>query len=70
MQDLERNDGSEEKPYYMSKDLLRVLNKENKSSRPSSPDNKWQNDNYVTPNDDGRSQINIEDVDEEEIVPL
>ncbi len=29
--DLERNDGSAEKPYYMSKELMRILGKKNAS---------------------------------------
>ena len=33
MEDLERNDGSAEKPYYMSKGLKKVLNKKNKSPK-------------------------------------
>ncbi|XP_072304275.1 choline transporter-like protein 4 [Eucyclogobius newberryi] len=30
LEDLERNDGSQEKPYFMSKNLLKILNKKNK----------------------------------------
>jgi len=30
VEDLERNDGSEEKPYYMPKGLLKLLGKKNK----------------------------------------
>uniref|UniRef100_A0A4W4GGX9 Choline transporter-like protein n=1 Tax=Electrophorus electricus TaxID=8005 RepID=A0A4W4GGX9_ELEEL len=30
LEDLERNDGSAEKPYYMSKSLMKILNKKNK----------------------------------------
>lgn len=30
LEDCERNDGSAEKPYFMSKDLMRILNKKNK----------------------------------------
>ena len=30
VEDLERNDGSEEKPYFMSKGLMSVLGKKNK----------------------------------------
>ena len=30
VEDLERNDGSMEKPYYMSKDLMGLLGKTNK----------------------------------------
>ncbi|XP_067468661.1 choline transporter-like protein 4 [Thunnus thynnus] len=30
LEDLERNDGSEQKPYYMSKNLMKILNKSNK----------------------------------------
>ncbi|XP_032997584.1 choline transporter-like protein 4 [Lacerta agilis] len=30
LEDLERNDGSERKPYYMSKSLMNILNKKNK----------------------------------------
>ena len=36
-QDLERNDGSPEKPYYMSQDLMRIVKKKNQS-RPASPE--------------------------------
>ncbi|XP_037544765.1 choline transporter-like protein 2 [Nematolebias whitei] len=32
LEDLERNDGSEEKPYLMSEDLRKILNKKNKTS--------------------------------------
>ncbi|XP_034277341.1 choline transporter-like protein 4 [Pantherophis guttatus] len=31
LEDLERNDGSEEKPYFMSKSLMKILNKKNKA---------------------------------------
>lgn len=30
MEDSERNDGSAEKPYYMSKNLMSILGKKNK----------------------------------------
>ena len=30
MEDLERNDGSLEKPYYMTKDLRKIMGKKNK----------------------------------------
>lgn len=30
LEDCERNDGSSEKPYYMSKDLMKILDKSNK----------------------------------------
>lgn len=30
LEDLERNDGSQEKPYYMGKDLMKILGKKNK----------------------------------------
>ena len=30
LEDCERNDGSTEKPYFMSKDLMQILNKKNK----------------------------------------
>lgn len=30
VEDLERNDGSPEKPYFMSKNLMKILNKSNK----------------------------------------
>ncbi|KAK9405754.1 choline transporter-like 4 [Crotalus adamanteus] len=33
LEDLERNDGSEEKPYYMSKSLMKILNKKNKKPK-------------------------------------
>lgn len=29
LEDSERNDGSKEKPYFMSKDLMKILNKSN-----------------------------------------
>jgi choline transporter-like protein 2/4/5 len=29
VEDLERNDGSAEKPYYMSKTLMKIMNKKN-----------------------------------------
>ncbi|AWP21389.1 putative choline transporter-like protein 4 [Scophthalmus maximus] len=33
LEDLERNDGSEQKPYYMSKSLMKILNKSNKAPK-------------------------------------
>ncbi|CAL8292546.1 unnamed protein product [Merluccius merluccius] len=33
LEDLERNDGSQEKPYYMSKSLMKILNKSNKKPK-------------------------------------
>ncbi|KAG7324666.1 hypothetical protein KOW79_012682 [Hemibagrus wyckioides] len=33
LEDLERNDGSAEKPYYMSKNLMKILNKKNKQAK-------------------------------------
>ncbi|XP_061521098.1 choline transporter-like protein 4 isoform X1 [Phycodurus eques] len=33
LEDLERNDGSLEKPYFMSKNLMKILNKSNKSPK-------------------------------------
>ncbi|XP_015746412.1 choline transporter-like protein 4 [Python bivittatus] len=33
LEDLERNDGSQEKPYYMSKSLMKILNKKNKQAK-------------------------------------
>ncbi|XP_032829202.1 choline transporter-like protein 4 isoform X1 [Petromyzon marinus] len=33
LEDLERNDGSEEKPYFMPKSLLKILNKKNKAPK-------------------------------------
>nr|XP_039270354.1 choline transporter-like protein 2 [Styela clava] len=33
LEDLERNDGSEEKPYFMSKSLMKVLGKKNKKPK-------------------------------------
>jgi choline transporter-like protein 2/4/5 len=30
VEDLERNDGSQDKPYYMGKDLMNILGKKNK----------------------------------------
>nr|CAB3266288.1 choline transporter-like protein 5 [Phallusia mammillata] len=35
LEDLERNDGSEQKPYYMSKGLMKVLGKKNKKRKDS-----------------------------------
>ncbi|CAM5159465.1 unnamed protein product [Eretmochelys imbricata] len=32
LEDLERNDGSVEKPYYMSSSLMKLLNKKNKTA--------------------------------------
>lgn len=36
LEDLERNDGSEEKPYYMSKGLMELLGKKNKKPKAES----------------------------------
>jgi len=33
VEDLERNDGSAEKPYYMSESLQKLLNKQNRGSK-------------------------------------
>uniref|UniRef100_A0A8C7WYL1 Choline transporter-like protein n=1 Tax=Oryzias sinensis TaxID=183150 RepID=A0A8C7WYL1_9TELE len=33
LEDLERNDGSIQKPYYMSKNLMKILNKSNKAAK-------------------------------------
>ncbi|XP_036371594.1 choline transporter-like protein 4 [Megalops cyprinoides] len=33
LEDLERNDGSMQKPYYMSKNLMKILNKKNKVAK-------------------------------------
>ncbi|XP_051899454.1 choline transporter-like protein 4 [Pristis pectinata] len=33
LEDLERNDGSPDKPYYMSKSLMKILNKKNKDPK-------------------------------------
>ncbi|MCJ8735528.1 hypothetical protein PDJAM_G00248130 [Pangasius djambal] len=33
LEDLERNDGSAEKPFYMSKNLMKILNKKNKQPK-------------------------------------
>ncbi|XP_056598029.1 choline transporter-like protein 4 isoform X2 [Triplophysa dalaica] len=33
LEDLERNDGSPEKPYYMSKNMMKILNKKNKQPK-------------------------------------
>ncbi|XP_041091249.1 choline transporter-like protein 4 isoform X3 [Polyodon spathula] len=35
VEDLERNDGSQEKPYYMPKSLMKILNKKNKQPKES-----------------------------------
>lgn len=32
VEDLERNDGSQDRPYYMSKSLMKILGKKNKAS--------------------------------------
>ena len=32
VEDLERNDGSADRPYYMSKSLLKILGKKNKGT--------------------------------------
>jgi choline transporter-like protein 2/4/5 len=34
VEDLERHDGSPEKPYFMSKNLMKILNKTNKFEEP------------------------------------
>ncbi|KAK7124214.1 hypothetical protein R3I94_018546 [Phoxinus phoxinus] len=36
LEDLERNDGSAEKPYFMSKNLMKILNKKNKQPKTGS----------------------------------
>lgn len=33
LEDLERNDGSEEKPYYMSKDMMKIIGKKNRRAK-------------------------------------
>ncbi|XP_076610488.1 choline transporter-like protein 4 [Chaetodon auriga] len=33
LEDLERNDGSQQKPYFMSKNLMKILNKSNKAPK-------------------------------------
>jgi len=33
VEDLERNDGTPEKPYFMSKELMKILGKKNKNSK-------------------------------------
>lgn len=33
MEDLERHDGSEEKPYYMSKGMMKIMDKSNKGDK-------------------------------------
>ena len=35
VEDLERNDGTDEKPYYMSKRLKKILGKKNKKNSDS-----------------------------------
>ena len=45
MVDLEQNDGSKEKPYYMNKDLLLIMDKENKKddeNKNKTDDKKWK----------------------------
>ena len=37
LEDIERNDGTPEKPYYMSKDLKKILGYMDDKSRPTSP---------------------------------
>jgi choline transporter-like protein 2/4/5 len=39
LKDLERNDGSEEKPYFMSKDLMGLMGKKNKKKKKAAPAN-------------------------------
>ncbi len=34
VEDLEKHDGSPEKPYFMSKELMKLLGKENKFKEP------------------------------------
>ena len=34
VEDEERNDGSQEKPYFMNKDLRKILGKKNKAPKP------------------------------------
>ena len=36
VEDLERNDGSQEKPYYMPKGLMKLLGKKNKKNKEES----------------------------------
>ena len=38
VEDLERNDGSAEKPYFMSKSLMKVLGKKNKKPEKTDKD--------------------------------
>lgn len=33
VEDLERHDGTPEKPYYMSKELMKILGKKNKTPK-------------------------------------
>ncbi|XP_064650340.1 choline transporter-like protein 2 isoform X2 [Lineus longissimus] len=40
LEDLERNDGTPEKPYYMSKGLMDILSKKNKEPQPASSNGK------------------------------
>ena len=40
VEDLEMNDGSPEKPYYMSKGLMALLGKKNKSAESANPSNR------------------------------
>ena len=44
MEDLERNDGSPEKPYFMGKDLMKILGKKNKKlkSKEENDGNYWK----------------------------
>ena len=37
LEDIERNDGSDEKPYFMSKDLRKILGYMEPKSAPTSP---------------------------------
>ncbi|XP_066580138.1 choline transporter-like protein 4 [Amia ocellicauda] len=43
LEDLERNDGSEQKPYYMSKSLMSILNKKNKKPKKEKKGKKEEN---------------------------
>ncbi|KAH9490993.1 hypothetical protein Btru_032408 [Bulinus truncatus] len=50
LEDIEMNDGSEQKPYFMSKDLMKILGKHNLSSATRGPHTAT-----VTPDRKGRA---------------
>lgn len=41
LEDLERHDGTMQKPYYMSKNLMKILNKKNKGPKKGKGKDWW-----------------------------